>query len=384
MNSIAIQNNCLFTLTCFTVALILIHTFLLVDMNIILISSSAFLFCLATVSYWIKCFMSQEITLPMILPFSQSLIKLFYSFKSAFYSIKSAFDSIKSTFYRIKTANNIQANNYQQQNQLIKHESFNSFCGSQLEFENEAHTFAKLIEMNYVNFWYNSLSNGNQQFLVNCQLALEQTFINLTNSFQNKLSTPKLAQIFLQLIHSNLAYSNDNDYDNENEQTILVANIVQRLLNICSPHEINCVIQKSQTKNYAVCLMIKQMLTEAVFIPIFDVITNPQWIYSNIIFLCKEEPTVITHDVDDDISINEFPDEQISNSLQDFNGFQNHDDAICRNISTLNKTLSSSMPEIHMSNIDFNLIENNRRFHSSDALSANQIGKMHIKNVYFC
>lgn len=372
MNSIAIQNNCLFTLTCFTVALILIHTFLLVDINIVLVSSSIFLLCLATVSHWIKCFMSQEITLPMILPFSQSLIKLFDSFKSAF-------DSIKSTFYRIKRANNIQVKNYQQQSQLIKHESFNSFCGSQLEFSNEAHTFAKLIEINYVNFWYNSLSNGNQQFLANCQLALEQIFINLINSFQNKLSTPKLAQIFLQLIHSNLTYFNDNNYDNENDQTILVANIVERLLNICSPHEINFLIEKSQTKNYAVYLMIKKMLTEAVFIPIFDVITNPQWIYSNIIFLCKEEPIVITHHVDDDISINEFPDEQTSNSLQDFNGFENNDDAICRNISTLNKTLSSSMPEIHISNIDLNLIESNRHFHSSDDLSANQIGKMYIK-----
>jgi hypothetical protein len=178
------------------------------------------------------------------------------------------------------------------------------FCGKYLDIRNESKTFAKLITDNYIHFWYNSINGGNYDFINDCENVLQQIFINLFEKCEQKLNSKVVFEKSLILLEKHLInrrfdsmINNSNYLINENER---VAQIVERVLRLSAPEEVLRVIGIRNDSNieitnpshcFSLFIMIREMLTQSVFIPITDIITDPKFIYSNIILFCEQTNT---------------------------------------------------------------------------------------------
>jgi hypothetical protein len=193
-------------------------------------------------------------------------------------------------------------NNYYECNQtndcFERNES--KFCGKYLDIRNESKTFAKLITDNYIHFWYNSINGGNYDFINDCENILQKIFINLFQKCEQKLNSKVVFEKSLILLEKHLidrkfdSIINSNYLVNENER---VAQIVERVLRLSAPEELSSVIDIRNDRNieirnsshcFSLFIMIREMLTQSVFIPITDIITDPKFIYSNIIWFCEQ------------------------------------------------------------------------------------------------
>jgi len=227
------------------------------------------------------------------------------------------------------------------------------FCGNCLDINNESKTFAKLITDNYVEFWYKTINGGNDDFITDCQIILQQIFINLYEKCEQKLKTEQVLQKSFTLLEQHLiskrSQINRNDLINETER---VALIVERVLLLLAPEEVLCVMRnessysdnklRSKTSHYlSLSLMIKDMLTQSVFIPITNIITDPKWIYSNIIWLCD-----LSNNYN---NLNSFTDKPIDRKSQNENQSSNSNEL------TLNESELNITQEINTSVVSFQI-----------------------------
>ena len=183
------------------------------------------------------------------------------------------------------------------------------------------------ISKSFIVEWYTSISPTNHDFVASCETLIEEALTKLAELCSTKLDSYKIGQLVTSLLHDHIL--NDNVAEkiqsirsqiNEHEYDIC-QNSVVRLFGLLCTEELRRVIftrasipanlepredprnssasQKNDRDNAsdsteikttsALYTLVIAMLTKAVFMPIVNSISEPNWLYAVIIWLCKKE-----------------------------------------------------------------------------------------------
>lgn len=186
------------------------------------------------------------------------------------------------------------------------------------------------ISKSFIVEWYTSISPTNHDFVASCELLIENALTKFAELCVEKLDKYKVGQLVASLLHDHIL----NDTIDEKIQSIesqidnheydICQNSVVRLFGLLCTDELRKVIfsdgvppnisancnskrdsgrrkqsRQSEEDEYpqvdnskttsALYTLVIAMLTKAVFMPIVDSISAPDWLYAVIIWLCKKE-----------------------------------------------------------------------------------------------
>ncbi|CAG2177507.1 unnamed protein product, partial [Oppiella nova] len=156
------------------------------------------------------------------------------------------------------------------------------FCGEYVDIENESQTVSHIITDKYIEFWYQLIGTDNEDFTTDCRQILQQIFCQLFDKCVKCVDKEVFARKVLILLETHLSDESSGDDQTFNECQRMEA-IVDRLLRLLATEDITPIVRKDP--NLGVYVILKQLLTHSVFIPIIDIISEQKFIYENLLFL---------------------------------------------------------------------------------------------------
>lgn len=231
------------------------------------------------------------------------------------------------------------------------------------------------ISKSFIVKWYTSISPTNHDFVVSCENLIESALTKFAELCVKKLDRYKIGQLVASLLHDHILNDNINEkiqsIENQinNHEYDICQNSVVRLFGLLCTDELRKVIftettiphniattsnskynpdkrrQSRQEEDVfagiestkttsALYTLVIAMLTEAVFMPIVDSISAPNWLYAVIIWLCKKEERDRMKRDKLPISIHTFNQSKVGDNnlkrsnIPDFNDIKPHETSI--------------------------------------------------------
>ncbi|KAI1290192.1 Sorting nexin-19 [Halotydeus destructor] len=163
-------------------------------------------------------------------------------------------------------------------------------CSESTSYDNELETIVDHIVEDYILIWYNLISPDNQDFVDDLRAAVKKIFVNFLSTFLTTADRDKFLSQVLSLLTENLCDENfSHSIIYENEDT-LVRKMVEKFMVRFAPSEVldlksvRCTDQQHRDSLY---ILVRELLTKAVMIPIVTVIAEPNWIYEQLYLLFK-------------------------------------------------------------------------------------------------
>jgi len=166
-------------------------------------------------------------------------------------------------------------------------------CGSCSSLKNELSTFTCNICHDYIHFWYKDISSSSE-FVTDCDTAI-QTILNNLFSYLCLLDKRSLIVNMLKRFSTfSCNYNSDLTFLTNEDESILIKSLLDKLLTLIAPDWLQKFSSSNEVKEKnnldLVYLMIRDLLTNAAFLPIIEIITDPNWL--NMVILNYLEPSV--------------------------------------------------------------------------------------------
>lgn len=184
------------------------------------------------------------------------------------------------------------------------------------------------ISKSFIVQWYTNISPTNHDFVASCELLIENALTKFAQLCVKKLDKYKTGQLVTSLLHDHILNDNvpektqsiegqidNHEYDicqnsvvrlfgllctDELRKVIFVQNLIPHDIATTSKRDSGNRKQSRQEEDdfpqvdntnttSALYTLVIAMLTKAVFMPIVDSISAPDWLYAVIIWLCKKE-----------------------------------------------------------------------------------------------
>lgn len=174
------------------------------------------------------------------------------------------------------------------------------------------------ISKSFIVEWYTSISPTNHDFVASCETLIENALLRFAELCIKKLDKYKVGQLITSLLHDHILNDNISEKNQSIESQIdnheydICQSSVVRIFGLLSSDDIRRVIftdiprvpkgedQFNAQRNSSFCqddtkntsalyTLVIAMLTKAVFMPIVDSISTPDWLYAVIIWLCKRD-----------------------------------------------------------------------------------------------
>lgn len=235
------------------------------------------------------------------------------------------------------------------QNSGTRNDKFASLSSSEIlgnELKEAIHHMVANISKSFIIDWYTSISPTNHDFVASCEGLIDEVLTKLAEICVKKLDKYKIGQLVISLLHDHILNENTDEkiqsieHQIENYEYDICQNSVVRLFGLLSNEKLRRVVfttlnatflndltrrnnnfqqsgtsngashlrhvrsssysGPSQTTNFseiesparttsALYTLVIAMLTKAAFMPIIDVISQPNWLYALIIWLCQKE-----------------------------------------------------------------------------------------------
>lgn len=200
-----------------------------------------------------------------------------------------------------------------------------------IELREAIHRMVVNISKSFIVEWYTSISQTNHDFIASCESLIEEALTKSVDLCIKKLDKYKVGQLVTSLLHDHILnekidekiQSIQSQIDNH-EYDICQSSVVRLFGLVCTdelrrviftsdnstsdlksnkyssrPSQQSCQNSKTQYKSSnhdedtkttsALYTLVIAMLTKAVFMPIVDSISRPDWLFAVIIWLCKKE-----------------------------------------------------------------------------------------------
>lgn len=177
------------------------------------------------------------------------------------------------------------------------------------------------ISKSFIVEWYTTISPTNHDFVASCETLIENALTKLAELCVRKLDKYKVGQLVASLLHDHILHDDiaekiqSIERQIDNHEYDICQNSVVRLFGLLCTDELRRVIftkefippnltsQYNENNDFhrlnpneedtkttsALYTLVIAMLTKAVFMPIVDTISAPNWLYAVIIWLCKKE-----------------------------------------------------------------------------------------------
>ena len=172
------------------------------------------------------------------------------------------------------------------------------FCKKFDSMEDEIETIVDCIVDEYILIWLEIVTPSNRDFSDDCREVFKDIFMKLINKFLANVDRDKFISKVVNLLSDSLSdpFTSQKMFESEHE---LVRNMVEELLVIIDIEEVSalkferCTDKQQRDSLY---ILIRDLLTQAVFMPIVSIITDPNWINEQVVDLF-EEPSRTHHDM---------------------------------------------------------------------------------------